>query len=86
MKSKKLASTIAADPGTVAVLISAETPALGVVARSQDVAIDAGAILRKLIERFGGKGGGKGGMAQGGGLAGSAPEILALARDAVRSS
>jgi alanyl-tRNA synthetase len=83
---KKLASTIAADPGTVAVLISAETPALVVVARSPDVAIDAGAILRKLIERFGGKGGGKGGMAQGGGLAGSAPEILALARDAVRSS
>ncbi|HEV3216019.1 MAG TPA: DHHA1 domain-containing protein [Vicinamibacterales bacterium] len=83
---KKLASTIAADPGKVAVLISAETPALVVVARSQDVAIDAGAILRKLIERFGGKGGGKGGMAQGGGLAGSAPEILALARDAVRSS
>jgi alanyl-tRNA synthetase len=80
---KKLASAVAANPGTVAVLISAETPALVVVARSQDVALDAGEVLRKLIERFGGKGGGKGAVAQGGGLAGSATEILALARDAV---
>jgi alanyl-tRNA synthetase len=80
---KKMASAIAASPGTVAVLVSAETPALVVVARSQDVAIDAGEVLRKLIERFGGKGGGRGAVAQGGGLAGSAPEILALARDAV---
>jgi alanyl-tRNA synthetase len=78
-----MASAIAANPGTVAVLISAETPALVVVARSPDVAIDAGEVLRKLIERFGGKGGGKGAVAQGGGLAGSAPEILALARDTV---
>jgi alanyl-tRNA synthetase len=83
---KKLASAVASRPGMVAVLISAETPALVVVARSQDVAIDAGEILRKLIARFGGKGGGKGVMAQGGGLTGSAPEILALAKDSVSQS
>jgi alanyl-tRNA synthetase len=83
---KRLASAIASKPATLAVLISTESPAAVVVARSQDVAVDAGEILRKLIERFGGKGGGKGAMAQGGGLTGSAQEILALATDAISHS
>jgi alanyl-tRNA synthetase len=77
---KRMASSITAGPGKMAVLVSAESPSLIVVARSAELALDAGVILKSLIERFGGKGGGRGAMAQGGGLAGAAHEILAAAR------
>ena len=80
---KKLASAITSKPGMLAVLVTAEAPALVVAARSPDVAIDAGEILKTLIERFGGKGGGKGAMAQGGGLNGAPADMLAAARDMV---
>lgn len=76
---KKIASAITANPGMAVVLITAESPRLIVVARSQDVTLDTGDVLKKLIERFGGKGGGKGLMAQGGGLVGAQQEILAAA-------
>ena len=45
---KKLASAITSKPGMLAVLITAEVPALVVAARSPDVAIDAGEILKTL--------------------------------------
>jgi len=77
---KKLAASAASRPATVAVLLTAESPSLVVVARSQDLTFDTGAVLKKLIERFGGKGGGKGSMAQGGGLTGEPREILDLVR------
>jgi alanyl-tRNA synthetase len=77
---KKLASAITANPGMLVILITSDSPALIVVARSPDVAVDTGDVLRKLIERFGGKGGGKGAMAQGGGLAGASQDILGAAR------
>ena len=82
---KKLASRVAAGSGLVAVLITSESPSLVVVSRSADLTIDTGAVLRKLIERFGGKGGGKGAMAQGGGLIGNTEDILTFAREAVKS-
>jgi alanyl-tRNA synthetase len=81
---KKLASAITSSPGTLAILITSESPSLVVVARSQDVAVDTGDVLKKLIERFGGKGGGKGAMAQGGGLSGATQDILIAARNAAR--
>ena len=77
---KKLASAIAANPASVAVLLTPESPTLVVVTRSQDLSLDAGAILKELIDRFGGRGGGKGGMAQGGGLTGDTNAILDAAR------
>jgi alanyl-tRNA synthetase len=77
---KKLASTIAAKPATVAVLLTAESPMLAVVARSQELALDTGALLKTLIDQFGGRGGGKGAMAQGGGLTGEPRAILDAAR------
>ncbi len=77
---KKLASSIAGTPATVAVLITTESPALIVVSRSQDLALDAGVLLKTLIDRFGGRGGGKGAMAQGGGLTGEPRAILDAAR------
>ncbi len=77
---KRLASAIASNPGMLAILITSDSPSLVVVARSQDVAVDPGDVLKKLIERFGGKGGGKGSMAQGGGLIGTPTDILIAAR------
>jgi alanyl-tRNA synthetase len=80
---KKLASAVVARPSLVAVLVSTERPALLVVAGSSDVPIDAGLVLRRLLDRFGGKGGGKGAVAQAGGLNGSSDDILRAARDEV---
>ena len=82
---KRLASAIVANPHTVAVLTSSESPVLVVVARSQELSFDAGDVLKQLIERFGGKGGGKGALAQGGGLTGDVQQILAAARQHVSS-
>ncbi len=83
---KSLASTITSAPGFIVTLVSTDSPALIVIARSQDVAMDASAILRRITERFGGRGGGKSDLAQGGGLSGSAGDILAAAREAVAQS
>ena len=82
---KKLAASAASNQATVAVLLSAESPSLVVIARSQDLTFDSGAVLKKLIERFGGKGGGKGSMAQGGGLTGEPLTILDAAKALVTS-
>jgi alanyl-tRNA synthetase len=83
---KRLASAIVSRPGLLVVLISPDSPALAVVARSQDVSVDAGDILKALIERFGGKGGGRGPMAQGGGLAAPPEIILDAARHLIPTS
>jgi alanyl-tRNA synthetase len=42
--------------------------------------MDAGAALKHLVERFGGRGGGKPDLAQGGGLNGDPVEIAQTAR------
>jgi alanyl-tRNA synthetase len=81
---KVLASAIASNPGMAAVLVTTESPLLVVVARSQDLTLDSGAVLTKLITRFGGKGGGRGTMAQGGGLSGTPVEFLNAAREVIR--
>lgn len=83
---KKLASSVAATPATIAVLITAESPTLIVVSRSQDQSMDTGAVLKVLIDQFGGRGGGKGSMAQGGGLVGESRAILDAARSAIAAS
>ena len=80
---KAIATTLSASAGVVAVLISASAPAFVVVARSRDAAVDANKTLRQLIERFGGRGGGKPELAQGGGLNAPAPEIAAAARELI---
>ena len=82
---KQIASALATKDGHLAVLTTATAPVSVVVARSNDVAQDSAAILKKLVERFGGKGGGRPELAQGGGLAGSPNDILAFARSTVLS-
>lgn len=77
---KTLATTIAAQPGHVAALVSSTTPALVVIARSSDVSLDASAVLEGLMATFGGKGGGRADLAQGGGLSGTSDAIVAALR------
>jgi alanyl-tRNA synthetase len=73
---KALATAIAARPRHAAVLVSEGTPPLIVIARAADVALDAGALLKALTGRFGGKGGGRPELAQGGGFTATHAELL----------
>jgi alanyl-tRNA synthetase len=77
---KSLATAVTTQPGFIVMLVSTSTPVLAVVARSSDVAISAQTILSTLIGTFGGRGGGRPELAQGGGLVGAPDEILAAAR------
>jgi alanyl-tRNA synthetase len=77
---KTIASTMAASGKAAVLLVSAWTPLSIVVARSQDVPIDANAVVRALTGRFGGRGGGKADLAQGGGLIAAPDEVLRAAR------
>lgn len=72
---KAMASAAAAQPGVVAALLSSAEPALVVIARAPDVALDAAAVLKSLMQTFGGKGGGKPDLAQGGGLSGPPDQV-----------
>jgi alanyl-tRNA synthetase len=80
---KGLASFIAARPGHIALLVSAPPPSAIVIARAGDVSIDSNAILKQLTSTFGGKGGGRPEMAQGGGLQGDVRTMLAAGRSAI---
>ena len=77
---KTIASTIAQQPWHAAILAAGPAPSVVVVARAADVAIDASAMVKALTARFGGKGGGRPELAQGGGLSASADEVIAAAR------
>ena len=77
---KAVASGIVRRPGHAAVLASGPRPVGVVVARAADVPMDAAAVVKKLVERFGGKGGGRPELAQAGGLDGDASDVLSFAR------
>ncbi len=76
---KALATALVSEPGLVAVLVGDGHPAPVVVARSTDVAVDAGAVVKALTTEFGGRGGGRPELAQGGVLADPAA-VVASAR------
>lgn len=80
---KAMVLAICAKPGFEVALVSAASPFVVVVGRSKDGRLDAAAVLRQLLDRFGGRGGGKADLAQGGGLAGSLTEVLEAARSAM---
>ena len=73
-------SLIARDPVAVA-LVTGGTTATVVVASTPSLALDAGAVVKRLTDRFGGRGGGRPDLAQAGGLSGHVAEIAAAARD-----
>jgi alanyl-tRNA synthetase len=78
---KAIAAAMTAEKPVAVALFSVATPAYAVVARSAGVAVDAAAVLKALIARFGGRGGGKPDLAQAGGLTGSASGMCAAARE-----
>ena len=80
---KSIASAIVARPGYVAVLFGPPSPAFVVVARSADSPVNAADVLKALTARFGGKGGGRPELAQGGGLAAPSAELVEAARSVI---
>ena len=75
----------ALDPGAAIALFTTTSPALVVIARGANSTIDAGAILRNLSAKFGGKGGGKPDLAQGGGLTAPSADLIATVRGFLNS-
>jgi alanyl-tRNA synthetase len=78
---KAMAAAAAAEPGAAVALFSTTLPALVVVACGAGAGVDAGATLKGLVARFGGKGGGKPDLAQGGGLQGDPATLVSAARE-----
>jgi alanyl-tRNA synthetase len=74
LKSIAVAAT-AAQPYAVVALFTSSTPAQVVIARGANAKADAGALLKQLTAKFGGKGGGKPDLAQGGGLVASGKDL-----------
>jgi alanyl-tRNA synthetase len=82
---KAVASSMTAQTGVAVTLVGTSTPIAVVVARSSDVALDANGVLQLILKRFGGRGGGKPEMAQAAGLNGDPQEIVAAARELIRT-
>ena len=80
---KAIAAGIAEHPSHVAVLVGGPAPPPIVVARGRESGVDSGALLRSLLARHGGKGGGRPELAQGGGLTSSPADVLESARDLI---
>ena len=80
-KLKILAIKICSRPGTVALLADQSDQLRIVFARSADSSIDVAALLKRTLEKFGGRGGGRPNLAQGGGLSGNADEVLKFAQE-----
>src|SRR4051794_34069074 len=72
---KNLAGEVTTTAGMLVVLTSTVSPLLVVIARSSDVSQSAQHLLTQLVTKFGGRGGGRAEMAQGGGLT-AAPEAV----------
>jgi alanyl-tRNA synthetase len=81
---KAIAAAItAADPHAVVVLFTTATPAQVVIARGAASTVDAAALLKQLATKFGGKGGGKPDLAQGGGLGALVSELIAFTKSLI---
>ncbi|HJZ73581.1 MAG TPA: alanyl-tRNA editing protein [Vicinamibacterales bacterium] len=83
---KAMAAAIASRPGFVVALFSSSSPTLAVIARSEGVNVSAQQILAALVARFGGRGGGRPELAQGGGLVGPPEDIMSAVRDVVSAA
>jgi alanyl-tRNA synthetase len=82
---KAIAASAAAGESVAVALFSTASPAVAVIARSREVKADAQAALKALVAEFGGRGGGKADLAQGGGLTGDVGRIVAAARTALEA-
>ncbi len=79
---RAMAAEVCSRPGFRVALFSATAPHVVVLARSTDVQADCGAVLKTLLAAFGGRGGGKADLAQGGGLTGDLSRMLEATRSA----
>jgi alanyl-tRNA synthetase len=77
---KAVASALVERAGYAAILASTSAPVSIVVARAPDRSIDAAAIVKALTTKFGGKGGGRPELAQGGGLTAAGADVVLFAR------
>jgi alanyl-tRNA synthetase len=78
---KTMAVAAATEQPTAAIaLFTTSSPALVVIARGNAAGVDSSAVLKALVTQFGGKGGGRPDLAQGGGLNGTASELLEAVR------
>jgi alanyl-tRNA synthetase len=82
---KAIATHIAAQANAAVALFSTASPHPVVIARSPGVPVDATAVLGELIKRFGGRGGGKADLAQGGAFGGDLSEIMRATRELLES-
>jgi alanyl-tRNA synthetase len=82
LKAIAVAAT-SARPDVAVVLFTTATPAQVVVARGAASTVDAAALLQQLTAKFGGKGGGKPDLAQGGGLGAAVTELTGYVRELV---
>jgi alanyl-tRNA synthetase len=80
-KVKLLATKVCSRPGIVALFADQSDQLRVVFARSTDSSVDVAALLKQTLGRFGGRGGGRPNMAQGGGLAGTPDEVLNFAKE-----
>lgn len=86
-KLKLLALKICGRPSTVALLADKSDQLRVVFARSADSSLDVAALLRKTLDQFGGRGGGRPNLAQGGGLTAHNPGVvLEFAADHLKRS
>lgn len=81
-----VASAIVERPGFAAALFGLPAPSPIVVARHRDAKVDCAAVLKEVVARFGGKGGGRPDLARGGGLLGDPQELAAHLRASLRSA
>jgi alanyl-tRNA synthetase len=80
---KLLAQEAAADGGPAILLVSTTRPLSLVVARGGNSGIDASAVLKAIVARFGGKGGGRPELAQGGGVDADAEVVRQFGRELI---
>jgi alanyl-tRNA synthetase len=80
---KLLAQEAAADGGPAILLVSMTRPLSLVVARGGNPGIDASAVLNAIVAQFGGKGGGRPELAQGGGVDADAEVVLQFGRELI---
>ena len=83
---KSLALGLVGNPGVVALLAcGAGGKGTAIFARSGDVELHVGQLLREMLPRFGGSGGGRPDLAQGGGVDGERlAELIEAARQEIR--
>lgn len=78
---KAMASAAIASESVVVALFSTTTPIAAVLARSKNVTVDLQGVFKQLVARFGGRGGGKPDLVQGGGFNSAPVDLVSAARE-----